>query len=146
MKPPSFSWRTSLDQLDSSHQDSHAAARTIPSARLAQTPMEDIIVHFNLKNPELLSLVLSPEEWQEAIDSILNNPRVKHRFVFCKWPRHHAVIDLENPGPSPHPIIKPENSLPGKMAPNGVQLWGSTLFDFFNVQQVHQRSLSTGSK
>ena len=115
--------------------------------------MEDLIVRYSGRyiSPEF-EWILSPEERREGYDSILNNPRVKHRFVWRQWPRPHAVIDWKNIQIplNEHPIIKPENSQPGKMAPNRVQLWGSTLFDFFGVQRVagmvHQRSLSTGSK
>jgi len=113
--------------------------------------MEDLIVRFSgRENPELGTL--SPEERRKFIDSVLNDPSVKHRFVFRHWPRPHAVIDWNNlkVPPNSHPVIRPENTLPGKMAPNRIQLWGSTLFDFFGVQRVagleNQRSLTTGSK
>jgi len=52
--------------------------------------------------------------------------------------------------PPPYQIIKPENSRPGKMASDGVQLWGSTLLDFFAVERIpglyRLRTFSTGSK
>jgi len=95
--------------------------------------LEDMTVRFSGRNiPE----GLSPAKRREFIDSVLNDPSVKHRFVFRQWP----LI------PS-HPIIKPENPLMAKTAPNGIRWWGSTLFDFFNVRwMVNERSLTTGNK
>jgi len=85
---------------------------------------------------------------REAIDDILNDLQVKHRFVVFKWPRPDPILNWKNVdlGPRPYEIISPKNSLPGKMAPNGVQLWGSTLFDFFKVHRIPGfTSLSTTS-
>ncbi|KAF8065394.1 hypothetical protein FPV67DRAFT_1419684 [Lyophyllum atratum] len=46
--------------------------------------------------------------------------------------------------------ITPENTLPGKTTPNGLQLWGSTLFDFYHVRRIpdlpNLRTITTGSK
>jgi len=93
---------------------------------------------------------LTPEKRRGVINSILNDPDVRHRFVFSRWPRPEAVPNWKEMDPPPYNIIKPENSLPGKMAPNGVQLWGSTLMDFYAVERIpglaNLRTISTGSK
>jgi len=80
---------------------------------------------------------LSSAKRREFIDSILNDPNVRHRFVFRQWP----LIP-------PHSIIKPDPSLPSKMAPNRIGWWGSTLFDFFSVQLLleNERPFTTGSR
>jgi hypothetical protein len=96
--------------------------------------MDDIIVRFSGREiPE----GLSPAKRRKFIDSILNDPKVKHRFVFRQWP---LIPDL---------IIKPGISRQCKRAPNRLGRWGSTLFDFFNVPQVadleFQWHITTGS-
>ncbi|KAF8955685.1 hypothetical protein BDZ97DRAFT_1764584 [Flammula alnicola] len=62
-----------------------------------------------------------------------------HRFVFQTWPR-----DPHGKG------ITPENSHRGKEAPNGLQLWGATLSDFYIVYRwpdMHDLlTTSSGSK
>ncbi|KAG6863722.1 hypothetical protein C0991_003695, partial [Blastosporella zonata] len=46
--------------------------------------------------------------------------------------------------------ITPANSFLGKSTPNGIQLWGSTLFDFYRVRRIPDlwglSTISTGSK
>lgn len=131
-----------------------AIAHTIPSSSTNDGQyktrvdfLEAIILRYSGKNiPE----GLTPAKRREAIDSILNDPNVQHRLVFSKWPRPKEVPGWKEMNPPPYQIIKPENSLPGKMAPNGVQLWGSTLFDFFTVLRIpglsKLRTFSSGSK
>lgn len=66
-------------------------------------------------------------------------PTTKHRRIFSTWPRDPNG-----------PVIRPENSKLGKMAPNKVQFWGATLFDFFYVRRIpdcpYLATISTGSK
>ncbi|GLB34456.1 hypothetical protein LshimejAT787_0200210 [Lyophyllum shimeji] len=74
----------------------------------------------------------------EAIELLLGKDTRK-RLVFRHWPR----------APNGE-AITPENSIPGKMAPNGVQLWGATLFDFYRVRRHPDNpglsTITTGSK
>lgn len=80
-------------------------------------------------------------EEQKAADRErrLAAPTTKHRRIFSQWPRD------PNGG-----TIRPENSKLGKMAPNRVQFWGATLFDFFYVRRIpdcpYLATISTGSK
>lgn len=66
-------------------------------------------------------------------------PTTKHRRIFSTWPRDPNGL-----------TIRPENSKLGKMAPNKVQFWGATLFDFFYVRRIpdcpYLATISTGSK
>ncbi|KAG5647168.1 hypothetical protein DXG03_001123 [Asterophora parasitica] len=75
----------------------------------------------------------------EFIESILGSHTERRRAILRHWPRD------PNGG-----VIKPENSLPGKTAPNGIQLWGATLFDFYRVHRIPSveglSTISTGSK
>jgi hypothetical protein len=83
--------------------------------------MEDMIVRFSGRE---IPDDLPPTKRRNIIDSILNDPNVKHRFVFRQWPL------------LPSPPIKPEIPLQLKMVPNHIRWWGSTLFDFFSVQHT----------
>lgn len=61
------------------------------------------------------------------------------RLIFRYWPR------------APNgDIILPDASIRGKVAANGIQLWGSTLFDFYRTQRFpdlpNLSTISTGSK
>ena len=114
--------------------------------------MEEIIIRQSGKE---IPKNTSPTNRQEAIQLILNDPKVRHRFVFNTWPRPPPAPgwinkDTKTLNPRPYACITPENSRPGKMAPNGMQLWGATLFDFFRVLRLpdidNQSSISTGSK
>ncbi|KAF5378317.1 hypothetical protein D9615_008774 [Tricholomella constricta] len=76
---------------------------------------------------------------EELIDIILGGKTEQRRVVFRHWPR----------APTGKSII-PENSFHGKQTPNGIQLWGATLFDFYRVRRIpnlaNLSTLSTGSK
>ncbi|KAF5335462.1 hypothetical protein D9611_012156 [Ephemerocybe angulata] len=66
-------------------------------------------------------------------------PTTKHRKIFGAWLRHP---DGE--------ILRAENSAMGKMAGNGIQLWGETLWDFYWTGRIpnfpYSVSVTTGSK
>lgn len=52
-----------------------------------------------------------------------------------------------DPNAEPSDPLDPDDSFPGKQAPNGNQFWGATLFDFYYVTRLHdQPIISTGSK
>ena len=92
---------------------------------------DKMIYHFGKDIPR----DLSPADRRKAIKAILNDPKIRHRYVFSTWPRPPPIPDWRNVKslePRPYEFITPENSEPGKMAPNGIQLWGATLFDFFS--------------
>ncbi|KAF8955687.1 hypothetical protein BDZ97DRAFT_1709159 [Flammula alnicola] len=63
----------------------------------------------------------------------------RHRHVFLWWPRDPKGK-----------WITPENSRRGKEAPNGQQIWGATLFDFYTVYRFPEMhglvTWSSGSK
>jgi hypothetical protein len=140
---PSLSHDTAKKVLEPSSNHLHSSVY-----KSREDFMETMIIRNSGKS---VSEDLPPSKRREAIDEILNDPQVKHRFVAFKWPRPDPIpnwknVDLKSFGPRPYEIISPKNSLPGKMAPNGVQLWGSTLFDFFKVQRIPGfTSLSTTS-
>ncbi|KAH9485053.1 hypothetical protein JR316_0001959 [Psilocybe cubensis] len=67
----------------------------------------------------------TPDQIEEYRQKVLNHPRTKHRLVFQQWPR-----DPQGP------VITHDNSAMGKVAGNGLQIWGETLFDFFSVSRV----------
>ena len=73
-----------------------------------------------------------------AYDALCPDPFHK-RSIFRRWPR----------SPTGKPI-RPTNSLKGKETPNGIQLWGATMFDFYRVQRFPDISglltITTGSK
>ncbi|KNZ76234.1 hypothetical protein J132_11104 [Termitomyces sp. J132] len=60
-------------------------------------------------------------------------------MVFRYWPRDPKGKN-----------ITPANTLPGKTAPNGLQLWGATIFDFYRVNRMPDvtslSTITTGSK
>jgi len=64
---------------------------------------------------------------------------INEPIIFRRWPR----------APDRKPIT-PENSLPGKITPNGIQLWGDSILDFYFVHPspniVLLESISTGRK
>lgn len=136
---PTLSHDTAKKELELSSNQFHKTRKDF---------MEAMIIRFSGKS---VSGDLPPTKRREAIDDILNDPQVKHRFVMFKWPRpdpipNYKKVDLKSLNPRPYEIISPKSSLPGKMAPNGVQLWGSTLLDFFKVQRIPGLpSLSTTS-
>ncbi|KAG6843743.1 hypothetical protein H0H87_001044 [Tephrocybe sp. NHM501043] len=74
----------------------------------------------------------------EALD-ILNGKGSRQRMIFREWPRD----------PKGEPITV-EGSAPGKVTPNGLQLWGATMFDFYRVRRMPDvaslSTITTGSK
>jgi hypothetical protein len=111
--------------------------------------VEDMILHNCEKTiPEDLTPVMR----REFLDLIRNDLKVRQRFVSRRWPRPKAVPDWKELNPPPYQIIDPENSdfPPGKTAPNGITLWGSTLLDFYRVEKIpglsDERIVLTGSK
>ncbi|KAH0583356.1 hypothetical protein H2248_008985 [Termitomyces sp. 'cryptogamus'] len=70
---------------------------------------------------------------------ILNGTSSRKRMVFRYWPRDPKGKN-----------ITPANTLPGKTAPNGLQLWGATIFDFYRVNRMPDvtslSTITTGSK
>ena len=111
--------------------------------------VEDMILRNSKK---IIPEGLTTAKRREFVDSILNDLNVRQRFVSRRWPRPKAVPGWRELNPAPYQISNPENSNfpPGKMAPNGVRLWGSTLLDFYNVEKIPDLSdectISTGSK
>ena len=90
-------------------------------------------------NRRISSSDATDEEKAAARQSLLNARATRWRSVFFEWPR-------DPKGKS----ITPENSVPGKMAPNKAQLWGATLFDFYSVRRfpdvMSLITFSSGSK
>ncbi|KAG6911422.1 hypothetical protein DXG01_016519 [Tephrocybe rancida] len=70
---------------------------------------------------------------------ILNGKGSRQRMVHRHWPRSPTGK-----------YITPENTLPGKCTPNGIQLWGSSIFDFYRVRRMpdvaNLSTITTGSK
>jgi len=73
-----------------------------------------------------------------ALDALSGDPFHK-RVIFRGWPRSPTGK-----------FILSTNSLPGKEAPNGLQLWGATMFDFYRVRRIPDvpglSTITTGSK
>lgn len=78
---------------------------------------------------------------------VLYDRKTKHRFIFSAWP---------GPNPLWNGFKSAQNSIPandfaqGKAAPNGTEIWGETLFDFYWVQRFPSyptlRTVSSGSQ
>ena len=127
--------------------DISAQTHTLPSSSSTKDGQyktyADYVEDMILRNSEkTIPEGLTTAKRREFVDLILKDLNVKQRFVSRRWPRPKA----------PHQITDPENSNfpPGKMTPNGVQLWGSTLLDFYSVEKIpglsNERTISTGSK
>ncbi|KAG5637639.1 hypothetical protein H0H81_003864 [Sphagnurus paluster] len=82
--------------------------------------------------------VLSYDEAAERILATLSETD-RRRVIFRQWPR---APNGKN--------ITPDNTLPGKVTPNGIQLWGATIFDFYRVRRMPDvpglSTITTGSK
>ncbi|KAG6842735.1 hypothetical protein H0H93_003646, partial [Arthromyces matolae] len=76
---------------------------------------------------------------KSATLELLTGDSSRKRIIFRHWPRAPKGDN-----------ITPNNSLPGKMTPNGIQLWGSTMFDFYRVMRMvdvpQLSTITTGSK
>ncbi|KIM37319.1 hypothetical protein M413DRAFT_31029 [Hebeloma cylindrosporum] len=101
---------------------------------------EMILKHAQHDTPSKLPPSATPEQIAEERERRLNALTTRHRVIFSQWPRDP---DTKN-------FIKPDNSLIGKTAGNGLQLWGATMFDFYAVLRhpsiPNLRTLSVGSK
>ncbi|KAF8955690.1 hypothetical protein BDZ97DRAFT_259558 [Flammula alnicola] len=101
---------------------------------------EMIIRHAAGATPSRLPSQATPEQRAAERQRVLNVPTTRHRIIFSEWPRP----------PDSKKCITPDNSLPGKTAPNKLQLWGATLFDFYHVNRIvtikNLVTTSTGSK
>jgi hypothetical protein len=96
--------------------------------------------HAHHNTPSKLPPSATPEQIAKERERRLNALTTRHRVVFSQWPRD----------PDTKEFIKPDNSLVGKTAGNGLQLWGATMFDFYAVLRhpsiPNLRTLSVGSK
>ena len=96
--------------------------------------------HAHHDTPSKLPPSATPEQIAKERERRLNALTTRHRVVFSQWPRD----------PDTKEFIKPDNSLVGKTAGNGLQLWGATMFDFYAVLRhpsiPNLRTLSVGSK
>lgn len=101
---------------------------------------EMTLKHAHHDTPSKLPPSATPEQIAEERERRLNALTTHHRVVFSQWPRD----------PDTKEFIKPDNSLVGKTAGNGLQLWGATMFDFYAVLRhpsiPNLRTLSVGSK
>ena len=101
---------------------------------------EMTLKHAHHDTPSKLPPSATPEQIAEERERRLNALTTHHRVVFSQWPRD----------PDTKEFIKPDNSLIGKTAGNGLQLWGATMFDFYAVLRhpsiPNLRTLSVGSK
>ena len=72
----------------------------------------------------------------------LNALTTRHRVIFSVWPRDPQTEHFIKSGA--------ENTIIGKTAIKGLQLWGASLFDFYRVQKhpsmTNLETLSTSSK
>ena len=75
------------------------------------------------------------------MNQVLNNPGTELRFIFFTWLRPES-----DPNAKAGDLLYPDNSFPGKQAPNSTQFWGATLFDFYYAKTLHDELVSTGSK
>jgi hypothetical protein len=72
----------------------------------------------------------------------LNALTTRHRVIFSVWPRDPQTEHFIKQGK--------KNTIMGKIAIKGLQLWGASLFDFYRVQRhpslTNVETLSTSSK
>ena len=113
--------------------------------RVAIKSRQDFLDEMTLKHahhdtPSKLPPSATHKQIAKERERRLNALTTRHRVVFSQWPRD----------PDAKEFIKPENSLIGKTAGNGLQLWGATMFDFYAVLRhpsiPNLRTLSVGSK
>ncbi|CAA7265710.1 unnamed protein product [Cyclocybe aegerita] len=101
--------------------------------------IEDIVIRFADSRKRHLSADASAKEKDRGRQKVLNDKETRHRLIFQQWPR----------APKGE-ILRKENSEPGKMAPNGQQLWGASLLDFYIVRRIPDlmglATFTTGSK
>ncbi|KAF8799148.1 hypothetical protein BYT27DRAFT_7121604 [Phlegmacium glaucopus] len=105
-----------------------------------QELLEEIILQFSrYKSPPLVSEDATDEEKRADRERRLNAKSTRWRIIFSSWPRDPKGKNITT-----------ESSQPGKMVPNGSQIWGATLFDFYSVRRLpnfmHLVTYSSGSK
>ena len=93
----------------------------------------------------ILKEAMSKDTTDEELEKASNRRRILYakttrwRLVFSKWPY-----------PNGKDILSPaESSALGKMAPNNIEIWGATLFDFYHVKSLPEsvdNILLSGSK
>ena len=114
------------------NNSSNAGKEKNPQMKTSQDLLEAIILKNAKSNLRNEKKVIDREH-------LLNAKATRWRTIFSKWPRDPKGK-----------YITPDNSQPGKMAPNRQQIWGATLFDFFTVHRIPELhtlcSLSSGSK
>lgn len=106
--------------------------------------LEDIAIaialELNSNGGPIPATSLTPSEISKYREDILNKKETRRRFIFQEWPRD----------PKSNQSLTPENSKMGKMASNGIQIWGATLRDFYTVHRlpslINLRTHSSGSK
>ncbi|CAA7265739.1 unnamed protein product [Cyclocybe aegerita] len=107
--------------------------------KTSQEFIEDIVIRFASSREHQLSADASPEEKARVRQKVLNDKETRHRLIFQQWPR----------APKGE-ILRKENSELGKMTPNGHELWGASLLDFYFVRRIPDlmglETLTTGSK
>ncbi|RDB22951.1 hypothetical protein Hypma_009907 [Hypsizygus marmoreus] len=85
------------------------------------------------------SLPTQEEASSDDALAFLSGRSTRKRMIFRSWPR----------SPTGKPIT-PENTIKGKQTPNGIQLWGATIFDFYRVRRLpdvpNLSTITTGSK
>jgi len=108
-----------------------------------QDLLDDIVLsHAEHDTP--CNLPPNPTDEQRAAERQrrLNALTTRHRIIFSVWPRD----------PQTEHVIKQgvDNPIVGKVAIQGLQLWGGSLFDFYRVQRhpslTNIETLSTSSK
>ena len=82
------------------------------------------LLHAQSNTPSEVSEDATDEEKEADRIRRLQAPTTRRRFIFCIWPCD----------PKGKPLL-PEDSKTGKMAANGIQHWGATLFDFYHVRR-----------
>lgn len=112
--------------------------RTMSAAELIA-----ILKYNNRRHEDVFGEVLKPKKTKEEcvaefLDLIVPDKNHK-RVILRSWPRSPTGA-----------VIRPTNSLRGKETPNGIQLWGQTMLDFFHVRRLPQTAgaitTTTGSK
>jgi hypothetical protein len=104
----------------------------------------DEIVLSHAKHDTPCNFSPNPTDEQRAAERQrrLHALTTRHRVVFFVWPRDPQTEHFIKTGE--------QNTIMGKIAITGLQLWGASLFDFYRVQRypsvTHVETLSTSSK
>ena len=90
--------------------------------------LEHIILKLAKTKEKINSPDATDKEKATRRQRILNAKSTRWRIIFSNWPRDSKRQDLT-------PLAGGDSAV-GKMAPNNIQIWGATLFDFYYVKPL----------